>query len=354
MTTNKRILLKRRPTGWVNGERTSASSKALFRKPRDGEVLVRNLWLSLDPYMRGRMNDSKSYAAGVELGAVMVGGTVGEMHRIARTRVQGRRFRGRCVRLAAIRRRDGKDLRKIDTKPRAGPRLSRRRRHARRHRLGRPPRHRPAEGGRDGRRLRGLRRRRQRGRTDREAARAAASSASPAARRSAATSSRSSASTPASTTRRGQLRPTISRRRRPKGIDVYFENVGGAVLEAVLARTQSRSPASPLCGLISQYNVDRAERPLQSPASSSASASSSRASSSRTRWSCGREALKELADWVSGGKIKYRETIAAGPRERAEGLHRPPEGREFRQAAREARLNRLRADADEQAPAGEP
>jgi len=47
--------------------------------PKDGEVLVRNIWLSLDPYMRGRMRDVKSYVPPVQLGAVMEGGTVGEV-----------------------------------------------------------------------------------------------------------------------------------------------------------------------------------------------------------------------------------------------------------------------------------
>jgi NADPH-dependent curcumin reductase CurA len=47
--------------------------------PAEGEVLVRNRWLSLDPYMRGRMSDAKSYVKGVELGEVMVGQTVGEV-----------------------------------------------------------------------------------------------------------------------------------------------------------------------------------------------------------------------------------------------------------------------------------
>ncbi|CAN5341887.1 NADP-dependent oxidoreductase [soil metagenome] len=45
----------------------------------DGEVLVRNLFLSVDPYMRGRMSDAKSYAAPYELGAPMYGGAVGEV-----------------------------------------------------------------------------------------------------------------------------------------------------------------------------------------------------------------------------------------------------------------------------------
>jgi NADPH-dependent curcumin reductase CurA len=47
--------------------------------PGDGEVLVRNEWLSLDPYMRGRMSDVKSYVPSVQLGEVMVGQTVGEV-----------------------------------------------------------------------------------------------------------------------------------------------------------------------------------------------------------------------------------------------------------------------------------
>jgi hypothetical protein len=48
-------------------------------RPADGEVLVKNLWLSLDPYMRGRMSDARSYVKGVDIGEVMVGQTVGEV-----------------------------------------------------------------------------------------------------------------------------------------------------------------------------------------------------------------------------------------------------------------------------------
>jgi hypothetical protein len=48
-------------------------------KPKDGEVLVKNLWLSLDPYMRGRMSDAPSYAAPVAIDQVMEGGTVSEV-----------------------------------------------------------------------------------------------------------------------------------------------------------------------------------------------------------------------------------------------------------------------------------
>jgi len=47
--------------------------------PKEGEVLVKNLWLSLDPYMRGRLSQAKSYAKGVEVGDVMTGETAGEV-----------------------------------------------------------------------------------------------------------------------------------------------------------------------------------------------------------------------------------------------------------------------------------
>src|SRR2546423_4017891 len=75
---NQRVLLASRPTGWVT-EGNFRIDSVPVPQPKDGEVLVRNLWLSLDPYMRGRMNDTKSYAAKQELGEVMVGQTVGEV-----------------------------------------------------------------------------------------------------------------------------------------------------------------------------------------------------------------------------------------------------------------------------------
>lgn len=54
-------------------------SRPLETDVADGEVLIRNLYLSLDPYMRWRMNDAKSYAPPVGLGEVMVGATIGEV-----------------------------------------------------------------------------------------------------------------------------------------------------------------------------------------------------------------------------------------------------------------------------------
>ncbi len=76
--TNRRIVLASRPKGNV-----STGNFRLEEVPvaplANGEFLVRNLYLSLDPYMRGRMDDAKSYAKPVAVGEVMGGGAVGEV-----------------------------------------------------------------------------------------------------------------------------------------------------------------------------------------------------------------------------------------------------------------------------------
>lgn len=78
MPTNRQILLDNRPQGEAdvsNFKLVSVQTPAL----QDGQVLVRHHYLSLDPYMRGRMNEGKSYAQPQPLGEVMIGGTVGEV-----------------------------------------------------------------------------------------------------------------------------------------------------------------------------------------------------------------------------------------------------------------------------------
>lgn len=78
MPRNQQIVLDNRPQGEAvagNFRLMAVDTPAL----KDGEVLVRHHYLSLDPYMRGRMNDSKSYAASQPLGEVMIGATVGEV-----------------------------------------------------------------------------------------------------------------------------------------------------------------------------------------------------------------------------------------------------------------------------------
>ncbi|MGF6759125.1 NADP-dependent oxidoreductase [Paraburkholderia sp. GAS42] len=75
---NRQILLASRPQGAASADNFRLVETPL--KPlADGEVRVRNHYLSLDPYMRGRMNESKSYAQPQPLDEVMIGGTVGEV-----------------------------------------------------------------------------------------------------------------------------------------------------------------------------------------------------------------------------------------------------------------------------------
>ena len=77
---NRQVILASRPAqqGWVTEDNFRLIETAI-PVPREGEVLVRNHWLSLDPYMRGRMNDARSYAPPQPLGEVMLGGTAGEV-----------------------------------------------------------------------------------------------------------------------------------------------------------------------------------------------------------------------------------------------------------------------------------
>ncbi len=78
MTINQQIVLASRPAGAASVDNFRLESSPLPAVP-DGHVLVRHHYLSLDPYMRMRMNDTKSYAAAQAIGAVMLGGTVGEV-----------------------------------------------------------------------------------------------------------------------------------------------------------------------------------------------------------------------------------------------------------------------------------
>ena len=74
-TINRRIVLNARPRGAPTAEDFRFENDPVPR-PESGQVLLRTLYLSLDPYMRGRMSDGPSYAAPVAIGDVMVGGTV--------------------------------------------------------------------------------------------------------------------------------------------------------------------------------------------------------------------------------------------------------------------------------------
>ena len=73
----REIRLARRPHGEPVGEDFELAARELT--PGEGQVLVRNRYMSVDPYMRGRMNDRKSYVPPFELGKALQGGAVGEV-----------------------------------------------------------------------------------------------------------------------------------------------------------------------------------------------------------------------------------------------------------------------------------
>jgi hypothetical protein len=78
MASGRRILLAARPTGEPKESDFRIEDMAV-RAAGPGQMLLRTLWLSLDPYMRGRMSDAPSYAKPVEIGGVMEGRTVSEV-----------------------------------------------------------------------------------------------------------------------------------------------------------------------------------------------------------------------------------------------------------------------------------
>ena len=75
---NTKILLNERP----HGEPTLENFKTVkekIRSPKEGEVLLKTIYMSLDPYMRGRMNDTKSYAKPVAIGEEMEAGALSQV-----------------------------------------------------------------------------------------------------------------------------------------------------------------------------------------------------------------------------------------------------------------------------------
>ena len=76
MATNAQVRLSSRPSGLPTADNWEHTSEEVA-EPGDGQLLVRNLYLSLDPAMRGWMNDARSYVPPVGLGEVMRAGAVG-------------------------------------------------------------------------------------------------------------------------------------------------------------------------------------------------------------------------------------------------------------------------------------
>ena len=78
---NRRVVLASRPIAYPEPQHFRIEEVPIPR-PREGEVLVKVIWLSLDPYMRGRMREGPSYATPVAVGGVMTGWCRGKSRRI--------------------------------------------------------------------------------------------------------------------------------------------------------------------------------------------------------------------------------------------------------------------------------
>ena len=305
--TNKQVLLANRPTGWPQ-ESDFRIVDSPMPAPQEGELLMRTLFLSLDPYLRGRMSAAKSYATPVEIGAVMTGGTVGE---VIDSKHPDFKSGDVVVGYAGWQQygvSDGRGLRKIAPgRVPLGAYLGT---------VGMPGvtawiglldigQPKPGE--------------------------TVVVSAASGAVGSTVGQIAKIKGCRAVGIAGGKAKcdyvlnelgfdacvdyKTASFERdlaaaTPDGIDIYFENVGGAVADAVLPRLNNFARI-PLCGLIAQYNSTE-PRPIPDARpflSKRIKLQGFICSDTMERWP---PALEQLGHWVAEGRIKYRETVAEG------------------------------------------
>ena len=312
-TINKQWHLVSRPTG----EPTPANFKlveASVPDLQDGQLLVRNHYMSLDPYMRGRMNDSKSYAVPQALNAVMGGGTVGEVVAskneafTAGDKVVGM---GGWQQYQVVSAEQRGMLRKVDDskiplsaylgavgmpgvtawyglmkiiEPKAGETIV-------------VSAASGAVGGVVGQLAKGI------------GCRVVGLAGGP--DKCAAVVSELGFDACIDYKLHPDLKSLSSAMKDacPNGIDGYFENVGGLILDAVLMRANAFSRVA-MCGMISGYNGEPI--PLQFPQlilTTRMKVQGFIVSEHMEHWP---QALNELGQGVASGKLKYRETVAQG------------------------------------------
>ena len=304
---NKRVVLASRPAGWVT-ESNFRIETAPVPKPKDGEVLVKIHWLSLDPYMRGRMNDTKSYAAKQEIDAVMVGGTAGEVVESKNPKFKVGDTVSGMLGWQQYGLSDGTGLNKIDAsrapmsaflgvlgmpgvtawvglldicQPKAGETVVV-----------------SAASGAVGSAVGQI--------AKLKGCRAVGIAGGKAKCEYVVKELGFDACVDY---KAGRLNDDL-RAAAPKGIDCYFENVGGEILDAVLKQMNAFSRIA-VCGLISQYNATESYgvKTFQSILTNRIKVQGFIVSDRMELWA---KALPELIGWVAGGKIKYRETVANG------------------------------------------
>jgi leukotriene B4 12-hydroxydehydrogenase/15-oxo-prostaglandin 13-reductase len=309
MATNRQITLAARPTG-LPKETDFHLVESPVPSPWVGQFLVRSVYLSLDPYMRGRMNDRPSYAPPVKLGEVMVGGVVGKVVQSKHasfpegTIVEGR-FGWQEYAVS-----DGKDVRVID--PTIAP-IS-----TALGLLGMPgftayfglldichPK--PGET---------------------VLVSSAAGAVGSVVGQIAKLKGCRVIGVAGSDEKINYVTKELGfdaafnykkvvdyvktlKEMCPDGIDVYFDNVGGPLTDAVFL-TMNVGARIAVCGQISQYNLEKSEmgpRLLWHFIVKRAKVQGFLVFDFAARY---QEALQQLADWLRAGKLKYRETVARG------------------------------------------
>ncbi|MDI6025358.1 NADP-dependent oxidoreductase [Corticibacterium sp. UT-5YL-CI-8] len=327
-TRNLRVLLAKRPQGAPTAEHFRIE-EAQLPEPGEGQVLLKVLYLSLDPYMRGRMSDAKSYSKPVELGEVMEGGTVAE---VLESRSDA--FKPGDIVLShsgwqSFAVADANGLRKLD--PAAAPvttalgimgmpgftaysgLLT----------IGRPK---PGE----------------------TVAVAAASGAvgsavGQIARIKGARAVGIAGGREKCAFVRDELgldavvdhkAPDFAEQLAaacPDGIDVYFENVGGHVWDAVMPQLNEFARV-PVCGLIAQYNTPDAKEADRLPALMRTVLTRSlsiRGFIQREFMDQRRQFYTDMSEWIASDRVRYREDIVDGLRNAPEAFKGLLEGRNF-------------------------
>ena len=309
---SREVRLARRPHGEPVPEDFELAEVEL-PEPGEGRLLVRNVFMSVDPYMRGRMSDAPSYVPPYELGKVMYGGAVGEV-------VAGDEAGTLVVHQLGWREHaivDANRVRRaVRARRRAGQRAARRARDAGADRLGRRDRHRAGGGGRDRVRLRGGGRGRERRGPDREGARLPRDRQRRLAREGRLRARRARL--------RRRLLPPRRRpaprcaRRRPTA------STSTSTTSAARSSRRSSAASTPTAGSRSAARSRSTTRPSPRPARatsgcSSASAPACAASSSSTTPTASRTSAPRSSALIADGRLKLAETVVDGGIEAAPG-----------------------------------
>lgn len=307
--TNRRVIFAKRPEGWVTPD-CFRIEDAPLPELAEGDVLTRNIVMSVDPYMRGRMSDRKSYAAGFELGKVMNAGAVGEVIASRNENVPvGTVVNGMLGWETHTLVKGGEGLLPVDA---AAAPLS--------HylgilgmpgytgyygllKIGEPK---PGEtvyvsaaSGAVGQvvgqvaKIKGCRVVGSAG-SDEKCAWAMEACGYDA----------------CFNYRKADSLEAALREHCPDGIDVYFENVGGAMLDAVLANINPYARIA-LCGMISQYNLVKPEG-IHNAQSLLINRAMIRGFIISEHFDGRPEFIADMTGWMKEGRLKYRETIAEG------------------------------------------